>query len=113
MSVTTRRLLRFVLALALVGAGPATRIADALLFHSAGTPAGLASQADDGTRPLGHGDACTLAARSAPVTPAPACDLAPVLAETVADRAVAPPFAVPETRAGRSPPSRAPPTLLS
>ena len=67
------RLLRAVLAVALLGLGPATRAADLLIYHSSSTPALASHQADDGTLTLPHGDGCLLAVPSAPATPAMAC----------------------------------------
>lgn len=69
----TLRLVRTVLALALLGVGPVTRVADVLLYHTWGAAPTAAAQADDGTATLPHGDACLLAVASAPATPAIAC----------------------------------------
>ena len=61
--------LRTVLALALLGAGPVTRAADALLYHTADLQGTAVTQIDDGSAVLPHGDACRLAVASAPATP--------------------------------------------
>ncbi|HEX5633390.1 MAG TPA: hypothetical protein VFX50_09185 [Gemmatimonadales bacterium] len=103
------RFLRLVLAVALVGVGPVTRATDALVFHVAGAPAGVAGQVDDGSAPIPHGDACILAAVSSPAAPAPACGTELSVAPAMAERHLVPAVLLPETRAGRSPPSRAPP----
>lgn len=83
------RLLRSVLVVALLGLGPATRFADALLYHSSGIPAVAAHQADDGSVPRPHGDGCLLAAVSAPATPAMAC-ADPIVPAPTADQPAAP-----------------------
>lgn len=67
------RLVRAVLAVALLGVGPVTRVADVLLYHTWGAVPTAAAQVDDGTATLPHGDACLLAVASAPATPAIAC----------------------------------------
>jgi hypothetical protein len=76
------RLLRSVLAVALLGLGPTMRLADALLYHSTGVPAVAAHQVDDGTTLRAHGDGCLLAVASAPATPAMGCAHAIALAPT-------------------------------
>jgi hypothetical protein len=111
MSEPLRHALRLLLAVALMGVGPGTRVADALLFHSTGAPVSVSHQVDDGSALLPHGDSCVLALPTAPagttVACAPALVTAPVLDTPDAPR----PQAVPPTRAARPPPSRAPPTL--
>ena len=62
--------LRTVLALVLLGVGPVTRAADALLYHTSDLPAAAVTQIDDGSAILPHGDACLVAVASAPATPA-------------------------------------------
>jgi hypothetical protein len=105
------RLLRLLLAVALIGVGPGARVADVLLFHNAGAPSSLSHQADDGSAALPHGHACQLAMPAPPALTAGAC-APPLLAAPELDtRAVLRPQAVPPTRAARPPPSRAPPTL--
>jgi hypothetical protein len=103
MPETLLRLLHSVLVVALLGLGPATRLADALLYHSSAIPASAGHQADDGSVPRPHGDGCLLAVVSAPATPAMACadpialapavDLpaAPLTRRAVALRATGPP----------------------
>jgi hypothetical protein len=106
------RILRLALALALVGVGPATRLADLLLFHGPGAQV-AAAQVDDGSAPLPHADDCLLATPATPAVPAIGCTLPLVALPTLADRPAIAAVPVPATQAGRSPPSRAPPTLLS
>jgi hypothetical protein len=110
MSDPLRRLLRLLLAVALIGVGPGTRMVDVLIFHT-GAPAAVSHQVDDGSAALPHGDSCSLAVPAPPATTAVASahtmTAAPVLELSDAPR----PQAVPPTRAARPPPSRAPPTL--
>ena len=103
------RLRRVVLALALLGVGPVTRVADALLYHSSALPATVTQQIDDGSTILPHGDACLLAVASAPATPAMVGN--PTLAvASVTDVPELRPAGVPiVVRATGPPPSRAPP----
>ena len=103
------RVLRTVLALALLGAGPVTRAADAMLYHTSDLPAAAVTQIDDGTAILPHGDACLLAIASAPATPAMAYGgLLVCTSDTDVDGV--PPIQAPLLlRATGPPPSRAPP----
>ena len=103
------RLARTVLALAIVGVGPVTRVADVLLYHTWGAVPTAVAQVDDGTATLPHGDACLLAVASAPDTSAVSCP---------ATLASAPVTELPPTptagalvvlRATGPPPSRGPP----
>jgi hypothetical protein len=102
-------LVRTLLALALLGVGPATRVADALLYHSSDVPATMARQIDDGSTLLPHGDVCLLAVASAPATPTMAdCPTLVVASTTIAPEL--PPTGAPVGhRATGPPPSRAPP----
>jgi hypothetical protein len=108
----TDRLLRHVrtvLVLALLGAGPAARLADLLLYHTRAAVPTSVAQVDDGSAALPHGDACQLAVASAPATPAMACP--PTLGGApVSDLPEVPPadgWVV--LRATGPPPSRGPP----
>ena len=101
--------LRTMLAFALLGVGPATRVADALLYHSSGVPATMALQIDDGSTILPHGDACLLAVASAPATPAMACSPTLAMAATTPASELSPAGARVVLRATGPPPSRAPP----
>ena len=103
------RLVRTVLALALLGVGPVTRVADVLLYHTWGTVPAAEAQIDDGTATLTHGDACLLAVASAPATPAMACPTALAVAPVTARAAVSPPDRPAVLRATGPPPSRGPP----
>jgi len=110
MSDPLRRLLRLLLAVALMGVGPGTRMADVLVFHT-GAASAVAQQVDDGSAALPHGDTCALAVPAPPALTAVACAHA-TSAGSMLDTSDAPrPQAVPPTRAARPPPSRAPPTL--
>ena len=109
MSDRLGRLLRTVLALALLGVGPVTRVADALLYHSVGLPATVTQQLDDGSTMLPHGDACLLAVASAPATPALACNPTLAVASTTDLPELPPAGASIVVRATGPPPSRAPP----
>ena len=103
------RLVRTVLAVALLGVGPVTRVADVLLYHTWGAAPTAAGQVDDGTATLPHGDACLLAVASAPATPAMACP-ASVAVAPVSVLSVVPPTVRPMVlRATGPPPSRGPP----
>lgn len=111
MSGPLRRLLRLLLAVALMGVGPGTRMVDALVFHNTGAPSAALHQVDDGSAALPHGDSCVLAVPAPPAMTADACAHA-MSAAAVREAPDAPrPQAVPPTRAARPPPSRAPPTL--
>jgi hypothetical protein len=101
--------LRTVLALVLLGVGPVTRAADALLYHTSDLPAAAVTQIDDGSAILPHGDACLIAVASAPATPAMAYGGLLILTSDT-DLAEAPPAGAPVVlRATGPPPSRAPP----
>jgi hypothetical protein len=103
------RLVRTVLALALLGVGPVTRMADVLLYHTWDAVPTAVAQVDDGTATLPHGDACLLAVASAPATPAIACP-ATLAVAPVTDLPEVPPVDGPLVlRATGPPPSRGPP----
>lgn len=103
------RLVRTVLALALLGIGPVTRVADVLLYHTSGTVPTAVAQVDDGAATLPHGDACLLAVASAPATPAIAC-LASLTVVPVTELPEIPPVAGSVVvHATGPPPSRGPP----
>lgn len=103
------RLLRSVLAVALLGLGPATRVADVVLYHSGATPTATSHQVDDGTATLPHGDGCLLAVASAPATPAMACG-GPLAVASVVDVPDAPRHERPVLLRATGPPAtRAPP----
>lgn len=103
------RLLRVVLTVALLGVGPVTRVADALLYHTSYVPATVTHQIDDGSTILPHGDACLLAVVSAPATPAMVGNPTLMVA-SITDVPEPPPAGAPVVvRATGPPPSRAPP----
>ena len=103
------RALRALLVLALLGLGPATRIADVVVFHSGAAAPTMSHQIDDGSVVVPHGDGCLLAVASAPATPAMSCGR--MLATTpIVDVPEPPPLAPPGTVRATGPPStRAPP----
>lgn len=111
MLMSGRRLLRLIVALALLGAGPGVSLADVVMFHGGAAPIAATHQVDDGTTPLPHGDACHLALPSAPALDAVTPVRAPVAEAASVEGPVAPSPAVPACRAARPPPSRAPPLL--
>ena len=103
------RLVRTVLALALLGVGPVTRVADGLLYHTWGAVPSAVAQVDDGTATLPHGDACLLAVASAPVTSAVACPAPLAVAPATEGSGVPSADAPVVLRATGPPPSRGPP----
>lgn len=103
------RHVRTVLALALLGAGPATRLADVLLYHTRGAVATAVAQVDDGGATLPHGDACLLAVASAPATPAMAGPRTLAVAPVTDVPEVPPVDGLVVLRATGPPPSRGPP----
>ena len=103
------RLLRTVLAIALLGLGPATRLADALVYHSTSAPVLASHQADDGRSALPHGDGCLLAVASAPATPLMGCSHVLALAPTTFSQEAPRPDRPVVLRITGPPATRAPP----
>jgi len=101
--------LRIVLALVLLGAGPVTRAADTLLYHTSDLSATAVTQIDDGSAILPHGDACLLAIASAPATPAMASGGLLVCGPDTDVAEASPAGVTVVLRVTGAPPSRAPP----
>jgi hypothetical protein len=106
-----RRLLRLVVALALLGAGPGLAVADVLVFHGGTAPVVASLQVDDGSTMLPHGDGCHLALPSAPAATSTGVAVAPCGGPERGATLVHASQVVIALRAARPPPSRAPPLL--
>ena len=111
MPVPRRRLLRLVVALALLGVGPGVSLVDVLVFHSGTAAVAVGTQVDDGSPLLPHGEGCRLALPSAPALDAAPLASAPAAVALAVELPATRSQSVPVTLAARPPPSRAPPLL--